>query len=158
MLQRAYQYMVIETLVAGKRDESKRPRVEQPRGHPPEPPKRREVRYTPKDATKGGIVTFTRSTTTTRKNDVTYSIKSKTSSDTGTYVSMFATNLYFPLADLLEIHRPDPRVRSKSKSTSSSGGQPRATTTPRRTRLMPALRLERPRHHIQVAKRGVPLP
>ncbi|RRT76541.1 hypothetical protein B296_00015285 [Ensete ventricosum] len=56
---------------------------------------------------------------------------------------MFTTNLYFPLADLLEIHRPNPRVRSKSKSTSSSGSQPRAATAPRRIRLMPALRLER---------------
>ncbi|RRT38283.1 hypothetical protein B296_00044712 [Ensete ventricosum] len=36
--------MVVELLVAGKRDESKRPRVEQPRGHPPLPPKRREDR------------------------------------------------------------------------------------------------------------------
>ncbi|RZS22232.1 hypothetical protein BHM03_00054975 [Ensete ventricosum] len=35
--------MAAETLVAGKRDETKRPRVEQPRGHPP-PPKRRENR------------------------------------------------------------------------------------------------------------------
>ncbi|RRT37159.1 hypothetical protein B296_00057275, partial [Ensete ventricosum] len=44
MLQRAHQYMVVETLVASKRDESKRPRVEQPRGHPPSLPKRREDR------------------------------------------------------------------------------------------------------------------
>ncbi|RZS25047.1 hypothetical protein BHM03_00058194 [Ensete ventricosum] len=44
MLQRAHQYMTIETLVAGKRDETKRPRVEQPRGHPPPLPKRREDR------------------------------------------------------------------------------------------------------------------
>ncbi|RRT45324.1 hypothetical protein B296_00035613 [Ensete ventricosum] len=35
--------MAAETLVAGKRDETKRPQVEQPRGHPP-PPKRREDR------------------------------------------------------------------------------------------------------------------
>ncbi|RRT62468.1 hypothetical protein B296_00025794, partial [Ensete ventricosum] len=44
MLQRAHQYMAADTLVAGKRDETKRPRVEQPRGHPPPPPKRREDR------------------------------------------------------------------------------------------------------------------
>ncbi|RWW39136.1 hypothetical protein BHE74_00055561 [Ensete ventricosum] len=44
MLQRAHQYMVAEILVAGKRDESKCPRVEQPRRHPPVPPKRREDR------------------------------------------------------------------------------------------------------------------
>ncbi|RRT56837.1 hypothetical protein B296_00033443 [Ensete ventricosum] len=41
MLQREHQYMAAETLVAGKRDETKRSRVEQPLGHPP-PPKRRE--------------------------------------------------------------------------------------------------------------------
>ncbi|RZR90581.1 hypothetical protein BHM03_00018496 [Ensete ventricosum] len=44
MLQRAHQYMAAETLVAGKRDETKHPRVEQPRGHPSPPPKRREDR------------------------------------------------------------------------------------------------------------------
>ncbi|RRT60915.1 hypothetical protein B296_00016271, partial [Ensete ventricosum] len=32
MLQRTHQYMTVETLVAGKRDKTKRPRVEQPRG------------------------------------------------------------------------------------------------------------------------------
>ncbi|RWW08145.1 hypothetical protein GW17_00028439, partial [Ensete ventricosum] len=58
---------------------------------------------------------------------------------------MFAINPHFPLADLLEIHRPDPKVQSKSKSTSSSRGQPRAVTAPRRTRLMHALRSERGR-------------
>ncbi|RRT49569.1 hypothetical protein B296_00035638 [Ensete ventricosum] len=56
---------------------------------------------------------------------------------------MFMTNLHSPLVDLLEIHRPDPRVQSKSKSTSSSGGQPRAAIAPRRARLMHALRSER---------------
>ncbi|RRT32100.1 hypothetical protein B296_00048198 [Ensete ventricosum] len=44
MLQWAHQYMVVETLVAGKRDETKRPRVEQPQGHPPPSLKRREDR------------------------------------------------------------------------------------------------------------------
>ncbi|RZR83818.1 hypothetical protein BHM03_00010529 [Ensete ventricosum] len=44
MLQRTHQYMAAETLVAGKRDETKHPLVEQPRGHPPPPPKRREDR------------------------------------------------------------------------------------------------------------------
>ncbi|RWW74959.1 hypothetical protein BHE74_00017047 [Ensete ventricosum] len=44
MLQRAHQYMTVETLVAGKWDETKRPRVEQPHGHPVPPPKRREDR------------------------------------------------------------------------------------------------------------------
>ncbi|RZS15368.1 hypothetical protein BHM03_00047196, partial [Ensete ventricosum] len=42
MLQRVYQYMAAETFVAGKRDETKRPPVEQPRGHPPPPPKRED--------------------------------------------------------------------------------------------------------------------
>ncbi|RWV87631.1 hypothetical protein GW17_00050350 [Ensete ventricosum] len=44
MLQWAHQYIAVETLVAGKRDESKRPRAEQPRGHPSGPPKRRDDR------------------------------------------------------------------------------------------------------------------
>ncbi|RWV81775.1 hypothetical protein GW17_00056776 [Ensete ventricosum] len=44
MLQRVHQYIAAETLVAGKRDESKRPRAEQPRGHPSGSPKRREDR------------------------------------------------------------------------------------------------------------------
>ncbi|RRT63091.1 hypothetical protein B296_00035275 [Ensete ventricosum] len=44
MLQRAHQYMAAETLVAGKRDETKRSRVEQPRGHPSPPPKRGQIR------------------------------------------------------------------------------------------------------------------
>ncbi|RRT63470.1 hypothetical protein B296_00005761 [Ensete ventricosum] len=53
---------------------------------------------------------------------------------------MSATNPHFPLADLLEIHRPNPKVQSKSKSTLSSRSQPRAVTAPRRARLMRALR------------------
>ncbi|RWW58823.1 hypothetical protein BHE74_00034277 [Ensete ventricosum] len=44
MLQQAHQYMAAETLVAGKREETKRPRGEQSRGHPAPPPKRREDR------------------------------------------------------------------------------------------------------------------
>ncbi|RRT36884.1 hypothetical protein B296_00039962 [Ensete ventricosum] len=44
MLQQAHQYRAAKTLVAGKQDESKRPRTEQPRGHPSGPPKRREDR------------------------------------------------------------------------------------------------------------------
>ncbi|RRT31967.1 hypothetical protein B296_00048845 [Ensete ventricosum] len=42
MLQRAHQYMAAKTLVASKREETKRPRGEQSRGHPVPPPKRRE--------------------------------------------------------------------------------------------------------------------
>ncbi|RWW56690.1 hypothetical protein BHE74_00036579 [Ensete ventricosum] len=42
MLQRAHQYVAAETLVASKREETKRPRGEQSRGHPTPPPKRRE--------------------------------------------------------------------------------------------------------------------
>ncbi|RZR84033.1 hypothetical protein BHM03_00010779 [Ensete ventricosum] len=44
MLQRAHQYMTTEMLVAGKREETKRPRGKQSRGHPAPPPKRREDR------------------------------------------------------------------------------------------------------------------
>ncbi|RWW83055.1 hypothetical protein BHE74_00008459, partial [Ensete ventricosum] len=44
MLQRAHQYVAAETLIAGKRDEAKRPRGEQSRGHPAPPPKKREDR------------------------------------------------------------------------------------------------------------------
>ncbi|RRT31800.1 hypothetical protein B296_00056475 [Ensete ventricosum] len=44
MLQRAHQYMAAETLITGKREETKRPRGEQSRGHPAPPPKRREDR------------------------------------------------------------------------------------------------------------------
>ncbi|RRT32020.1 hypothetical protein B296_00048605 [Ensete ventricosum] len=41
MLKRAHQYMAAETLIAGKRDETKRSRGEQSRGHLTPPPKRR---------------------------------------------------------------------------------------------------------------------
>ncbi|RZR72130.1 hypothetical protein BHM03_00010518 [Ensete ventricosum] len=44
MLQRVHQYIAIEALVAGKRDQSKQSRAKQPRGHPSGPPKRREDR------------------------------------------------------------------------------------------------------------------
>ncbi|RWW46279.1 hypothetical protein BHE74_00047801 [Ensete ventricosum] len=44
MLQRAHQYIAAETLVDDKRDKSKHSRVEQSRGHPSGPPKRREDR------------------------------------------------------------------------------------------------------------------
>ncbi|RZS28715.1 hypothetical protein BHM03_00062352, partial [Ensete ventricosum] len=44
MLQRVHQYMATETLIAGKRDETKRSRREQSRGHLAPPPKRREDR------------------------------------------------------------------------------------------------------------------
>ncbi|RWW49142.1 hypothetical protein BHE74_00044739 [Ensete ventricosum] len=44
MLQWAHQYMAVETLIAGKRDETKRSRGEHPRGHMAPPPKRREDR------------------------------------------------------------------------------------------------------------------
>ncbi|RWV84609.1 hypothetical protein GW17_00053664, partial [Ensete ventricosum] len=44
MLQRAHQYVATETLIAGKRDETKRSRGEQSRGHLAPPPKKREDR------------------------------------------------------------------------------------------------------------------
>ncbi|RWV93054.1 hypothetical protein GW17_00044516 [Ensete ventricosum] len=59
---------------------------------------------------------------------------------------MSATNSRFPIADPLGTRRPDPKVRSRSKSTSSSEGQPRAITSPRRTRLMHDLRSGRGQH------------
>ncbi|RWW09485.1 hypothetical protein GW17_00027029 [Ensete ventricosum] len=58
---------------------------------------------------------------------------------------MSATNHHSPIADPLETRRPDPKVRSRSKSTSSSGGQPRAVTAPRRARPMRDLRSGRDR-------------
>ncbi|RWW58154.1 hypothetical protein BHE74_00035011 [Ensete ventricosum] len=42
MLQQAHQYMTAEMLIAGKWDETKRPRGEHSRGHPAPPPKKRE--------------------------------------------------------------------------------------------------------------------
>ncbi|RZS02988.1 hypothetical protein BHM03_00033111, partial [Ensete ventricosum] len=76
-------------------------------------------------------------------NVATCNIKLKTTSGTGTCVDMSATNPHFTLADLLKIRHPDPKVQLKSKSTSSSGGQPQAVTAPRRARPMHALRSER---------------
>ncbi|RWW63998.1 hypothetical protein BHE74_00028792 [Ensete ventricosum] len=49
MLQRAHQYVAVETLVAGKREETKRPRWEQSRGHPT-PPAKEEVRSDPRES------------------------------------------------------------------------------------------------------------
>ncbi|RRT31940.1 hypothetical protein B296_00045667 [Ensete ventricosum] len=43
MLQRAHQYMAVEALTSGKRDETKRPQGEQSCGNPTPPPKRRET-------------------------------------------------------------------------------------------------------------------
>ncbi|RWW43928.1 hypothetical protein BHE74_00050354, partial [Ensete ventricosum] len=42
MLQRAHQYVAAETLIVGKRDETKHSRGEQSRGHLAPPPKKRE--------------------------------------------------------------------------------------------------------------------
>ncbi|RZS13652.1 hypothetical protein BHM03_00045264 [Ensete ventricosum] len=49
---------------------------------------------------------------------------------------MSATNPHSPIADPLETSCPDPKIRSRIKSTSSSRGQPQAVTTPRRARPM----------------------
>ncbi|RRT34077.1 hypothetical protein B296_00050233 [Ensete ventricosum] len=70
------------------------------------------------------IVAFTGNTTMTRRNVVTCNIKSKTSSGTDTYIGKSTTNPHSPTIDPLEIRYPDPKVRSRSKSTSSSEGQP----------------------------------
>ncbi|RZS27718.1 hypothetical protein BHM03_00061240 [Ensete ventricosum] len=88
MLQGAHQYMAAETLIAVKRDETKRPRGEQSRGHPAPPPKRRED----SGATKEGIAAFTGNTDTTPRNAATYSTKLKTLSGAATYGDMFANN------------------------------------------------------------------
>ncbi|RRT32529.1 hypothetical protein B296_00047995 [Ensete ventricosum] len=58
---------------------------------------------------------------------------------------MSATNPHSPIADPLETRRPNLRVRSRSKSTSSSEGQPRAVIAPRRERPMHDLRSGRGR-------------
>ncbi|RRT82750.1 hypothetical protein B296_00000346 [Ensete ventricosum] len=57
-----------------------------------------------------------------------------------TCVGISATNPHSPAADPLGTRCPDPKVRSRSKSTSSSEGQPRAVTAPRRARPMHDLR------------------
>ncbi|RWW40219.1 hypothetical protein BHE74_00054381 [Ensete ventricosum] len=81
----------------------------------------------------------------TRRNVATCNIKSKTSSDVDTCVGMYVTNPYSPIVDPLETRSPDPKVWSRNKSTSSSEGQPRAVTTPRRARPMHDLRSGRGR-------------
>ncbi|RZR86338.1 hypothetical protein BHM03_00013511 [Ensete ventricosum] len=53
---------------------------------------------------------------------------------------MSKTNPHSPIADPLETRRPDPKVRSRSRSTSFSEGQSRAVTTPRRGRPMHDMR------------------
>ncbi|RZR77281.1 hypothetical protein BHM03_00002296 [Ensete ventricosum] len=62
----------------------------------------------------------------TRRNVVTCNIKSNTSSGAYTCVGISVTNPHSPTADPLKTRRPDPKVRSRSKSMSSSEGQPRA--------------------------------
>ncbi|RWW40011.1 hypothetical protein BHE74_00054600 [Ensete ventricosum] len=58
---------------------------------------------------------------------------------------MSATNPHSPIADPLETSCPDPKIRSRIKSTSSSRGQPQAVTAPWRTRPMHDLRSRRDR-------------
>ncbi|RWW37245.1 hypothetical protein BHE74_00057673, partial [Ensete ventricosum] len=106
MLQRAHQYMAAETLIAGKRDETKRPQGEQSRGHPAPPPKRRED-----------------------------SAKLKTLSGAATYDDMSANYPLSLTADPPDTRLPDLRARSRSKLTSSSVARSQATTAPRREKL-----------------------
>ncbi|RWW43699.1 hypothetical protein BHE74_00050608 [Ensete ventricosum] len=119
MLQRAHQYMAAETLITGKREETKRPRGEQSRGHPAPPPKRRED----SGATKEGTVTFTGNTDTTSRNAATCSTKLKTLS---------ANNPLSLTVGPPETRLPDLKTQSRSKSMSSSAGRPQAATAPRR--------------------------
>ncbi|RRT46925.1 hypothetical protein B296_00043229 [Ensete ventricosum] len=58
---------------------------------------------------------------------------------------MSKTNPHSPIADPLETRRPDPKVWLRSRSTSSSEGQPRAVTAPWRARPMHDLRSGRGR-------------
>ncbi|RWW38166.1 hypothetical protein BHE74_00056616 [Ensete ventricosum] len=149
MLQRAHQYMAAETLIAGKRDETKRPRGEQSRGHPTPPPKRREDRSgllparprpppdspqfnpnsdllpnTGKEALEGpksDEVTprATRQKKVLPRNVVTCSTKLKTLSGTATCGDKSANNPLSLTAGPPETRLPDLRARSRSKSTSS---------------------------------------
>ncbi|RZS25566.1 hypothetical protein BHM03_00058787, partial [Ensete ventricosum] len=132
MLQRAHQYMLAETLIAGKREETKRPPGEQSRGHPAPPPKRRED----SGATKEGTVAFTGNTDTTPRNAATCSTKLKTLSGTATYDDMSANNPLSLTAGPPETRLPDLKARSRSKLTSSSAGRPQAATAPRREKPM----------------------
>ncbi|RRT39826.1 hypothetical protein B296_00024524 [Ensete ventricosum] len=83
MLQQAHQYMTAEMLIAGKWDETKRPRGEQSRGHPAPPPKKR------KDSTK-----------------------LKTLFGAATYGDMSVNNLISLTAGPPETRLPDLRARS----------------------------------------------
>ncbi|RZS27501.1 hypothetical protein BHM03_00060980 [Ensete ventricosum] len=132
MLQRAHQYMTVETLVVDKREETKHPRGEQSRGHPVPPLKRRED----SGVTKEGNVAFTGNTDMTLKNAATCSTKLKTLSGAVTCADMSANNPPSLTVDPPETRHPDPKARSRSKSTSSSAGQPRAVTAPRHEKLM----------------------
>ncbi|RRT32983.1 hypothetical protein B296_00057264 [Ensete ventricosum] len=72
----------------------------------------------------------------TPRNVATYSTKLKTSSSVTTCAGMSATNPPSLTVDPLEAYRPDPKARSRSKSTSSWAGQPQAVTAPRHEKLM----------------------
>ncbi|RWW51550.1 hypothetical protein BHE74_00042095 [Ensete ventricosum] len=135
MLQWAHQYMAAETSVAGKRKETKRPRGEQSRGHPAPPPKRREDK-SGIDVTKEDNVAFTGNTDMTLRNVVTCSTKLKTLSGTATCADMSANNPPSLTIDPPETRHLGPKARSRSKSTSSSTGQPRVVTAPRHEKLM----------------------
>ncbi|RZS27830.1 hypothetical protein BHM03_00061358 [Ensete ventricosum] len=117
MLQRAHQYMAAETLIAGKQEETKRPRGEQSRGSP----KRRED----SDVTKEGTVAFTGSTDMTPRNAATCSTKLKTSSDAATYADMSANNPPSLTADPLRLvtltQRPDREANRRHLRRASLG-------------------------------------
>ncbi|RZS11100.1 hypothetical protein BHM03_00042397, partial [Ensete ventricosum] len=86
-------------------------------------------------ATKERTIAFTGNTDMTPRNAATCSIKLKTLSGTTTYGDMSANNPLSLTAGPPETRLPDPKARSRSKSTSSSVGRPQAATAPRCEKL-----------------------
>ncbi|RRT32800.1 hypothetical protein B296_00037056 [Ensete ventricosum] len=72
----------------------------------------------------------------TPRNVTTCSTKLKTSSSAATCIDMSANNPPSLTADPPETRHLDPKAPSRSKSTSSSAGQPRAVIAPRHEKLM----------------------
>ncbi|RWW54195.1 hypothetical protein BHE74_00039234 [Ensete ventricosum] len=163
MLQQAHQYIVAETLVAGKRDESKRPR-----GHPSGPPKRREDRSdmlpsrpppVPLNSTRteiflqirerGLLKTLNPMKTRSERRDKRRYCRFHREHGHDTEE---CRDLQSQIDDLIQHGHLCRYVRDQLRSpivgpleTRRPGqrGRPRAATAPQRARLMHALRLER---------------